>query len=62
MLYVGLIQKYYNTLDLWLIKQSFQENWKQSFELQNFEGKTKSITVFLNRAYWIFWKITLLNL
>lgn len=62
MLYVGLIQKYHNTFDLWLTKQSSQENWKQCFKLQSFEVKTKSITVFLNRAYWIFWKITLLNL
>lgn len=62
MLYVGLIQKYHNTLDLWLTELSCQANWKQCLELQNFEGKTKSITVFLNRAYWIFWKIiTLLN-
>lgn len=62
MLYVGLIQKYHNTFALWLTKQSSQENWKQCFKLQSFEVKTKSITVFLNRAYWIFWKITLLNL
>ena len=62
MLYVGLIQKYHNTFDLWLTKQSSQENWKQCFKLQSFEVKTKSITVFLNRAYWIFWKIALLNL
>ena len=62
MLYVGLIQKYHNTFVLWLTKQSSQENWKQCFKLQSFEVKTKSITVFLNRAYWIFWKITLLNL